>query len=616
MKKDWLIKILFIVAFIGSVYLIISGLSDSNNPGSGTEEKIIYETGISLSEVSFDLNINESKKVEASVIPSNATYKTLTWTSLTPNIVTVDDGLITAISSGTGIVKVETEQKKIARTITVNVKPVVINIEKIIVENPNIEIYIGETAKINYRIEPENATNKKISFKVNSTDIAGFNTNKEIIGINEGTTTITISSDNGITETVTVKVNKKDVDVAKIELSKNSLVLKKGETKKITAKVSPSNATNKTVTWSSSNKNVATVNDGEIKAVGYGDAIITAKGSNGVEATCNVVIANEYDVENKAVREYFSDANRNIKSHFNNNNCKQSGICDKPNLYTSKIKGNIKVYLYNVSTGKKNHIKTVSDAISLSNVLVPGNTYYLESSDGKTHEYVTVKKGLRMMYTQHVTNVRDLGGWKADGGSVKYGLIFRGANPYGNPTATEATFKLMGITDIVDLRTNSEFNSAKKAMPSFSKYLFVVGGYSPNNNENRKAVEKIMQLVVADKKVFFHCAVGTDRTGTIAMFLEGILGVSNGNIHDDYELSYFRRQVSNSGKTRTNGSFVSLFNSVQKHSGNGQEKFINWFLSKSSDKNRDLKLINDFRKKMIDGNPTTYKLSNGTLVKG
>ena len=148
------------------------------------------------------------------------------------------------------------------------------------------------------------------------------------------------------------------------------------------------------------------------------------------------------------------------------------------------------------------------------------------------------------------------------------------------------------------------------------KYLFVVGGYSPNNNENRKAVEKIMQLVVADKKVFFHCAVGTDRTGTIAMFLEGILGVSNGNIHDDYELSYFRRQVSNSGKTRTNGSFVSLFNSVQKQSGNGQEKFINWFLSKSSDKNRDLKLINDFRKKMIDGNPTTYKLSNGTLVKG
>ena len=122
MKKDWLIKILFIIAFIGSVYLIISGLSDSNNPGSGTEEKIIYETGISLSEVSFDLNINESKKVEASVIPSNATYKTLTWTSLTPNIVTVDDGLITAISSGTGIVKVETEQKKIARTITTIIK--------------------------------------------------------------------------------------------------------------------------------------------------------------------------------------------------------------------------------------------------------------------------------------------------------------------------------------------------------------------------------------------------------------------------------------------------------------------------------------------------------------
>lgn len=614
MKKDWLIKILFIIAFLGSVYLIVSGLSD-NNSSNPTEDTIIYETGISLSDVSFDLNINESKQVEASVMPSNATYKNLTWTSLTPNIVTVDNGLITAKSSGTGIVKVETEQKKIARTITVNVKPVVINIEKIIVENPNIEIYIGETAKINYRIEPENATNKKISFKVNSTDIAGFNSNKEVIGVNEGTTTITISSDNGITETVTVKVNKKEIDVTKIELSKNSLVLKKGETKKITAKVVPSNATNKDITWSSSNKNVATVKDGEIKAIGYGDAIITAKGSNGVEAKCNVVIANEYDVENKAVREYLSDGNRSIKNHFNNNNCKRNAICDKPNLYNSKIKGNIKVYLYNTSTGKKNHIKTVGDEISLSNILVPGNTYYLESSDGKIHEYVTVKKGLRMIYTKRVDNVRDLGGWKASGGTLKYGLIFRGAYPYSSPQETEVTFKSIGITDIVDLRTNSEFNSIKNKMPSLGKYIFVVSGYSENKKDNRAAVEKIMQLVVANKKVFFHCAVGTDRTGTIAMFIEGILGVNSGNIFDDYELSYFRRQVSNSGKTRTNGSFVGLYNSIQKYAGNGEEKFINWFLSNSSDKNKDLKLINDFRKKMIDGNPTKYKLSNGNLVK-
>ena len=216
MKKDWIIKIFFVLAFIGSVFLIISGLSDNGNP---QQESIIYETGISLSEVSIELNVNESKKIEASVMPSNATYKNLIWTSLTPNIVTVDDGLITAISSGTGIVKVETEQKKISRTITVNVRPVVVNIEKIIVENPNIEIYVGETATINYRIEPENATNKKISFKVNSTDIAGFNSNKEVIGIAEGTTTITISSDNGVTETINVKVNKKDIDVIQLEIN-------------------------------------------------------------------------------------------------------------------------------------------------------------------------------------------------------------------------------------------------------------------------------------------------------------------------------------------------------------------------------------------------------------
>ena len=124
-----------------------------------------------------------------------------------------------------------------------------------------------------------------------------------------------------------------------------------------------------------------------------------------------------------------------------------------------------------------------------------------------------------------------------------------------------------------------------------------------------------MQLVVADKKVFFHCAVGTDRTGTIAMFLEGILGVGNSNIFDDYELSYFRREVWNSGKTRNGSEINSLYNQIKASGTMEQEKFINWFLSESKDKNKDLNLINNFRKKMINGNPTVYKLSGGKLVK-
>ena len=268
------------------------------------------------------------------------------------------------------------------------------------------------------------------------------------------------------------------------------------------------------------------------------------------------------------------------------------------------------------SSNKKEYVKTVNNNINLSNVIIPGNTYYLESaSNSKDYEYVRVAKGVRMIAIDNTRNVRDFGGWKTDSGPLNYGLIFRGAEPYSSVKNTEFVFKLIGITDIVDIRSNSQFKEKRNQLTSFGKHNYPVSGYTLKRENNRLVVEAIMKLVVSGKSVFFHCAVGTDRTGTIALLLEGILGVNQTSLFDDYELSYFRRQVWNAGKLRTNGSFVSLYNSLKSYGNSEPEKFINWFLSESKDKNKDLKLINDFRKKMINGNPGTYKLSGGNLVK-
>ena len=81
-----------------------------------------------------------------------------------------------------------------------------------------------------------------------------------------------------------------DVYPTGIQLNADSAILKVGETKKLAVKLSPSNVTMKTVTWSSSNNNIVTVDNGSIKGVAVGSAIITALTSNGYKATAIVKV--------------------------------------------------------------------------------------------------------------------------------------------------------------------------------------------------------------------------------------------------------------------------------------------------------------------------------------
>ena len=96
---------------------------------------------------------------------------------------------------------------------------------------------------------------------------------------------------NGSTAKCKVKVTA--IEVKSIKLSKTSLTLKLGKSETLTATVDPSNATDTTLTWSTSNKAVATVKDGKVTAAGIGSCEITVKASNGVSAKCKVDVVME-----------------------------------------------------------------------------------------------------------------------------------------------------------------------------------------------------------------------------------------------------------------------------------------------------------------------------------
>ena len=289
MKKDLGIKIFFILLLLVSIYLIISGLTATDKPTNNPNE--ILEEELQVSPSSINILVGEEDDITATIIPENATYKNLTWTSSNPNIASVDNGKVTGVSAGRCVITVVTEKRQIKKFINVTVSNKEVPIEKIVVSTNKIEMYVGDKAKIGYSIEPSDATNKSINISTEDKSIVAFDQERNIVGIKKGTTNIVLKSNNGIEEKIEVTVKEKEIPVSSVSLSKKSLSLKIGESETITAKVKPTNATHKEITWSSSDTKVATVKDGKITAIKEGTATITVKTTEGGKtATCKVTV--------------------------------------------------------------------------------------------------------------------------------------------------------------------------------------------------------------------------------------------------------------------------------------------------------------------------------------
>ena len=147
----------------------------------------------------------------------------------------------------------------------------------------------GNTEKLTATVVPEDSTDKTVTWTSSDTSVAKVASDGTVTALKKGTATITAKTSNNKTATCTVTVKQ---PITGVTLNKTSLELERGETSKITATVTPSNADgDKTVVWSSNKTSVATVaTDGTVTAVGKGNATITATTSNGKTATCTVTV--------------------------------------------------------------------------------------------------------------------------------------------------------------------------------------------------------------------------------------------------------------------------------------------------------------------------------------
>ena len=171
----------------------------------------------------------------------------------------------------------------------------IVGVSGITLNKTALNLTIGASESLVATISPSNATNKDVEWTSSNTNVATVDTTGKVTGVSSGSATITVKTKDGSkVATCNVTVKNPVISVTGVTLNKTALNLVTGASESLIATISPSNATNKNVEWTSSNTNVATVDTtGKVIGVSSGSATITVKTKDGAKvATCNVTVKN------------------------------------------------------------------------------------------------------------------------------------------------------------------------------------------------------------------------------------------------------------------------------------------------------------------------------------
>ena len=247
------------------------------------------------------LNVGKTVTLKTKIkSPSKGAVNLFTWTSSNKKVASVDaKGKVKALKAGTATITgtaADGSKKKVTCKITVK-QPV----KKVTIAPSSTQVTEGQKVKLKVNVSPANASNKKVTWKSNNTSIATVDGNGVVTGKKAGNATITATAADGSgkSASATVNVKAKPVDpkpenpvirVSGITLDKSSVEVKANAPAfTIKATVTPSNATDKTVTWKTSNASVADVNAGTVTVKAEGTATITAI-AGGKTASCVVKV--------------------------------------------------------------------------------------------------------------------------------------------------------------------------------------------------------------------------------------------------------------------------------------------------------------------------------------
>lgn len=282
----------------GTTVITATAKDDSGISASCTVQvtvPTVKVTGITLNKTTASVVKGKTVALTATVTPDTATDKTIKWTTSNKNVATVSpDGVVTAVAAGTAIITATAvDGSKVTATCKITVTNPVVKVTKVTLNKTTASVVKGKTLTLTATVTPTNATNKNVTWKSSNTKIATVDGNGKVTAVAAGTATITCTAkaDKSKSATCKITVTNPAVKVTKLRMNKTSVDLLKGKTVQLKVTVTPSNATNKAVTWTSSNKRIATVtSNGLVKAVRTGTVTITAKAKDGSgkKVTCKI----------------------------------------------------------------------------------------------------------------------------------------------------------------------------------------------------------------------------------------------------------------------------------------------------------------------------------------
>ena len=248
-----------------------------------------HVTGLDLSHSTRTIYLGQTVTMTATVLPSDASDKSVTWTSSNSDIVSVtQNGSVTANAMGEAEITATSNDGGFSKTCKVTVVEPLVPATSLTLTPKTMSLNIGDSGALELQILP-NDCNEKLKWESSDPSVATVN-NGDIKALAAGTTTITVRGINtSASATVTV------IDpyaVTGVTLDRTTLSLEMGETATLVATVLPEDARDKTVTWSSGNTAVATVDQqGKITTVSPGTAQITVTTKDGsFSASCALTV--------------------------------------------------------------------------------------------------------------------------------------------------------------------------------------------------------------------------------------------------------------------------------------------------------------------------------------
>ena len=270
------------------------------------EKQAVAVTGVTLNKTEATLTAKgQTVRLTATVAPANATNKNVTYATSNEKVATVTpEGLVTAVAKGTADITVTTADgnKTAVCKVTVNIdnQPTTVAVTGVTLNKTEATLTAkGQTVRLTATVAPANATNKNVTYATSNEKVATVTPEGLVTAVAKGTADITVTTaDGNKTAVCKVTVNIADqpttVAVTGVTLNKTEATLTaKVQTVQLTATVAPANATNKNVTYATSNEKVATVTpEGLVTAVAKGTADITVTTADGNKtAVCKVTVS-------------------------------------------------------------------------------------------------------------------------------------------------------------------------------------------------------------------------------------------------------------------------------------------------------------------------------------